>query len=42
MFEKIENRDEREWTEDLKMTCANLNGCVVGLVPAVEGWRREG
>jgi cytochrome P450 len=33
-FKSVESRDDRPWTEDLKLTAANLHGCRVALTPA--------
>ena len=30
-FAKIESRDEKPWSELLRMTCSSLNGCKVKL-----------
>ena len=33
-FEKIESRDDREWTGSVTVTSKNANGCLVGLYPS--------
>ncbi|KAF7860542.1 uncharacterized protein EAF02_010776 [Botrytis sinoallii] len=33
-FQKIESRDDRPWTEDVKLVVKNGNGCQVALFPA--------
>ena len=33
-FERVESRDERPWTEEMRTTFQNANGCVVALFPA--------
>lgn len=30
-FERVESRDQREWRDELKITCPNANGVVVAL-----------
>ena len=34
LYERCESRDERPWTEELKMTAVNGNGCLVGFMGA--------
>ncbi|KAI1078833.1 cytochrome P450 [Whalleya microplaca] len=33
-FEKLENRDDRQWKGEMKLTCKNANGCNVALYEA--------